>query len=158
MSAEPILASSRSPEVIIEQLRNSLQLDEDYFRKPTSKDKTAIRALARKAKNLMRVDVFDYLRKITPTGTTGPRFSDDLLIVEISKVKKESLSFALMDHISRHLHNLEPLNLLPKDAYRVILRLVSALHIITKRNGLRTVGELYDFLCELGLSATADKL
>ena len=43
---------------------------EDYFGKPTSEDKTRIRVLARKVRNF-EMDVFSYLRKITPSGTTG---------------------------------------------------------------------------------------
>ena len=72
---EPILTSSSSPEAVIQQLKNSLQLDQGFFENPTRKGKRAIRVLARKAKNLKRSDVFNYLREITPLGTTGLLFN-----------------------------------------------------------------------------------
>ena len=72
---EPILTSSSSPEAVIQQLKNSLQLDQGFFENPTREDKRAIRVLARKAKNLKRFDVFSYLKEITPRGTTGLLFN-----------------------------------------------------------------------------------
>ena len=72
---EPILTSSSSAEAVIQQLKNSLQLDQDFFENSTREDKRAIRVLARKAKNLKRLDVFSYLKKITPPGTTGMLFN-----------------------------------------------------------------------------------
>ena len=72
---EPILTSSSSPEAVIQQLKNSLQLDQGFFKNPTREGKRAIRVLARKAKNLKRSDVFNYLREITPLGTTGLLFN-----------------------------------------------------------------------------------
>ena len=72
---EPILTSSSSAEAVIQQLKNSLQLDQGFFKNPTREDKRAIRVLARKAKNLKRFDVFSYLKEITPRGTTGLLFN-----------------------------------------------------------------------------------
>ena len=72
---EPILTSSSSAAAVIQQLKNSLQLDQGFFKNPTREDKRAIRVLARKAKNLKRLDVFSYLKKITPPGTTGLLFN-----------------------------------------------------------------------------------
>ena len=72
---EPILTSSSSAEAVIQQLKNSLQLDQGFFKNPTIKDKLAIRVLARRAKNLKRFDVFSYLKEITPRGTTGLLFN-----------------------------------------------------------------------------------
>ena len=72
---EPILTSSRSAEAVIQQLKNSLKLDQGFFKNPTREDKRAIRVLARKAKNLKRFDVFSYLKEITPLGTTGLLFN-----------------------------------------------------------------------------------
>ena len=59
----------------MQQLEKFLHSGEDYFRKPTSKDKSSIRVLARKAKNLKRLDVYSYVREITPPGTTGLLFN-----------------------------------------------------------------------------------
>ena len=72
---EPLLTSSSSPQAVIQELENSLQLDQDFFKNPTTENKRAIRGLARKATNLKRTDVFNYLRKITPVGATGLLFS-----------------------------------------------------------------------------------
>ena len=72
---ESILTSSSSPEAVIQQLKNSLQLDQGFFENATREDKRAIRVLARKAKNLKRFDVFSYLKEITPLGTTGLLFN-----------------------------------------------------------------------------------
>ena len=72
---EPILTSSSSAKAVIQQLENSLQLDQGFFENPTKEDKRAIRVLARKAKNLKRLDVFNYLKMITPRGTTGLLFN-----------------------------------------------------------------------------------
>ena len=72
---EPILTSSSSPEAVIQQLKNSLQLDQGFFKNPTREDKRAIRVLARKAKNLKRFHVYSYLKAITPRGTTGLLFN-----------------------------------------------------------------------------------
>ena len=72
---ESILTSPSSAEAVIQQLKNSLQLDQGFFKNPTREDKRAIRVLARKAKNLKRFDVFSYLKMITPPGTTGLLFN-----------------------------------------------------------------------------------
>nr|XP_058968800.1 uncharacterized protein LOC131795255 [Pocillopora verrucosa] len=87
MIAEPILTSSSSPEAVIQQLKNSLQLDQGFFKNPTREDKRAIRVLARKAKNLKRFDVFSYLKEITPPGTTGPQLPENMLIKEMPRDK-----------------------------------------------------------------------
>ena len=72
---ESILTSSISAQAIIQLLEKFLHSGEDYFRKPTSQNKKSIRGLARKAKNLKRLDVFKHLREITPRGTTGLLFN-----------------------------------------------------------------------------------
>ena len=56
-------------------MKNSLCLDQDFFKNTTTETKRAIRGLARKVKNLIRLDVFKYLRDITPPGTTGLLFN-----------------------------------------------------------------------------------
>ena len=56
-------------------MKNSLCLDQDFFKNKTTEGKRAVRGLARKIKNVMRLDVFKYLRDITPPGTTGLLFN-----------------------------------------------------------------------------------
>ena len=65
---EPILTSSSNAEAVVQQLKNPLQ-------NPSRWDPTAIRVLARKAKNLKRFDVLSHLKEITPRGTTGLLFN-----------------------------------------------------------------------------------
>ena len=66
-----MLTSSSSAQSVIQQLVMSLQLDQDFFKNPTTMDKRTIRFLARKAKSLKRFDVFEYLNAIVPRGTKG---------------------------------------------------------------------------------------
>ena len=56
-------------------MKNSLCLDQDFFKNKTTEGKRAVRGFARKIKNVMRLDVFKYLRDITPPGTTGLLFN-----------------------------------------------------------------------------------
>ena len=49
----------------------NLQLNKDVFEKPDYDTKKIIRSLAHRAKDLERLDVFEYLRKIAQAGTTG---------------------------------------------------------------------------------------
>lgn len=97
---ESILKSSSRPQAIIQQLEKS----EDYFRKPTPKDKTYIRVLARKAKNLKRTDVFYHLREITPPETTGPRLPENMLIKDMPEYSKDFFSKVLKGQYSRMRH------------------------------------------------------
>ena len=69
------MTSPRSAQAIIQEMKNSLCLDHDFSKNKTTEGKRAIRGLARKVKNLMRLDVFKFLRDITPPGTTGLLFN-----------------------------------------------------------------------------------
>ncbi|CAH3157783.1 unnamed protein product [Pocillopora meandrina] len=73
INAESTLTTSITSQATIQKLERFMHLTsgEDYFGKPTSEDKTRIRVLARKVRNFKGMDVFSYLRKITPSGTTG---------------------------------------------------------------------------------------
>ena len=42
--------------------------------------------------------------------------------------------------------------------HMILLNSFSVVDVIAMRHGLRTVGELYDFLCEHGLNFSADYL
>lgn len=70
---ESTLTTSITSQATIQKLERFMHLisGEDYFGKPTSEDKTRIRVLARKVRNFKGMDVFSYLRRITPSGTTG---------------------------------------------------------------------------------------
>ncbi|XP_066024076.1 uncharacterized protein [Pocillopora verrucosa] len=151
MIAEPILTSSSSAEAVIQQLKNSLQLDQGFFKNPTREDKRAIRVLARKAKNLKRFDVFSYLKEITPLGTTGPQLPENMLIKEIPGDNAYNLSKYLRIQVIAEKLDLRLEMMRSREG-------TSVMDALTNRHDLRTVGELYDFLCERGLSYAADRL
>ena len=68
---EYLFSPKVSAEGVIQKIKTTLQIDQDMFENPDAKGRKLIRLVARTAKNLDRIDVFDHLRKITPSGTTG---------------------------------------------------------------------------------------
>lgn len=155
MNVESILTSSISAQAIIQLLEKFLHSGEDYFRKPTSQNKKSIRGLARKAKNLKRLDVFKHLREITPKGTTGPQLPDSLSIQEIPKDKKHYVSLSLeMACYYKMWDQTKELDLRQSD----MKKRTSLMDLIVMKHDIKTVGELYDYLCKKGLPCLADKL
>ena len=65
------MSDSCHPEEIVRKLKESLHLDEKCLEQPNPETKRTIRCLAKRAKDSKRIDVVEYLRKITPAGTTG---------------------------------------------------------------------------------------
>nr|XP_058948232.1 uncharacterized protein LOC131776110 [Pocillopora verrucosa] len=149
---ESILTSSSSARAVIQQLDNSIQLDKGFFKNPTTEDKRAIRGLARRAKHLKRFDVFYYLREITPPGTTGPWLHENLLIKDIPQYIKEKKSKLL----ERTFLGMQYQKSGPSDMNYP--ESTTILDLVAMRNELRTVGELYDLICERGLPHIADYL
>ena len=68
---ESLLSQLSDAKEIVLQLRENMQLEQASLEQPDSKTKTMIRCLARKSKDSKRLDLFQYLRDITPAGTTG---------------------------------------------------------------------------------------
>ncbi|PFX21943.1 Hemicentin-2 [Stylophora pistillata] len=157
LDKESTLTSSSSAKAIMQQLESSLQIDLGFFRNPTPEDETVIRILARKAKKLKRMDVFYHLRKITPPGATGPRLPNDLHIEEVPKSKKDHLSNFLQTQGGMPWDLARKLHLRPSDVNN-LRKGTNILDVIVMRHDLRTVGELYDFLCDHGQPRAADKL
>ena len=60
-----------SREVLLDQLKDFLQLDEASLEQPDPRTKQLARYLADKAKQSNRIDLVKELREITPAGTTG---------------------------------------------------------------------------------------
>ncbi|CAH3157776.1 unnamed protein product [Pocillopora meandrina] len=156
MNVESILTSSSSAQAIIQLLEKFLHSGEDYFRKPTSQNKKSIRGLARKAKNLKRLDVFKHLREITPKGTTGPQLPDSLSVKEIPKDRKHYVSLSLEMAYYKMWDRMKELDLRRSDMK--YLERTSLMDFLVMQHDIRTVGELYDCLCEYGLPRLADKL
>lgn len=59
------------PKLVLSKLKETLQLDQASLEQPDSDIKKQIRCLAREASCSNRPDVVEYLREITPAGTTG---------------------------------------------------------------------------------------
>lgn len=55
----------------MQRLENCLPLTKGYLKNLTEEEKKDFRGFARKAYNLERYGMFEYLRRITPPGTTG---------------------------------------------------------------------------------------
>ena len=60
-----------SAEGIVQKVENIFQINQDMFKQPNEDVKKLIRLVAKTAKNLNRIDVFDHLREYAPPGTTG---------------------------------------------------------------------------------------
>lgn len=59
---------------VIARLLDILHLEQESLQIPQPGTKRLLRNLAKVAKEMNRLDVFDFLRKITPAGTTGNFF------------------------------------------------------------------------------------
>jgi len=59
------------PKEVVEKLIENLQLEHTSLNQPEPETRKWIRCLARNANSLNRLDVVEYLRQITPAGTTG---------------------------------------------------------------------------------------
>ena len=68
---DSLKSESCDPKDIVAQLQDSLQLDRAALVRAEHETKGVIRCLAERAKCANRLDVVQYLRKITPAGTTG---------------------------------------------------------------------------------------
>jgi len=67
---ESLLCQTDAREVV-RQLQETLQPDQASLQEPGLETRQMIRYLARTAKDLNRLDVFEHLREITPAGTCG---------------------------------------------------------------------------------------
>ena len=60
-----------SAEGVLQKVKTILQINQDMFEHPNEDVKKLIRLVAKTAKKLNRIDVFDHLREYAPPGTTG---------------------------------------------------------------------------------------
>ena len=77
---ESLVSQSCDAKVIVLQL----QTKQASLEQPDCQTKALIRCLARKSKDLDRHDVFQYLREITPAGTTGEFFISEVSCCQFS--------------------------------------------------------------------------
>ncbi len=68
---ESLLSQSCDAKEVVHQLLETVKLDQSSLKQPEPETKKLIRCFARNAEDSNRRDVFGYLRKITPAGTTG---------------------------------------------------------------------------------------
>ena len=78
---EHLSSKSCDAKLVVSKLKETLRLDQASLEQPDSDTKKQIRCLAREASRSKRPDVVEYLRKITPAGTTGECFSVSLIII-----------------------------------------------------------------------------
>ena len=78
---EHLSSKSCDAELVVSKLKETLRLDQASLEQPDSDTKKQIRCLAREAIRSNRPDVVEYLREITPAGTTGECFSVSLIII-----------------------------------------------------------------------------
>ena len=78
---EHLSSKSCDAELVVSKLKETLRLDQASLEQPDSDTKKQIRCLAREAIGSNRPDVVEYLREITPAGTTGECFSVFLMII-----------------------------------------------------------------------------
>ena len=65
------MSRSCDPKEIALQAKESLHLDKKCLEQPNRETKRTIRYLEKRAMDLNRIDVVNFLREITPAGTTG---------------------------------------------------------------------------------------
>lgn len=130
------------------------------FEHPNAEDEKFIRLVARTAKHLHRIDVFDHLRKITPPGTTGPRLPDDLPVAHIPLQIHRKLTISLSGD-DGWMMIADRLGLTPEEIRfldkRTLNPAEAALSFVSKQRFI-SVGLLYDLLKESMLPTQADLL
>ena len=78
---EHLSSKSCDAELVVSKLKETLRLDQASLEQPDSDTKKQIRCLAREASRCNRPDVVEYLREITPAGTTGECLLVFLIII-----------------------------------------------------------------------------
>ena len=78
---EHLSSKSCDAELVVSKLKETLRLDQASLEQPDSDTKKQIRCLAREASRSNRPDVVEYLREITPAGTTGECLLVFLIII-----------------------------------------------------------------------------
>ena len=68
---EYLFSPELSAEGVLQKVKTILQINQDMFEHPNEDVKKLIRLVAKTAKKLNRIDVFDHLREYAPPGTTG---------------------------------------------------------------------------------------
>ena len=78
---EHLFSESCDAKLVVSRLMETIQLDQASLEQPDSDTKKRIRFWAREACRCGRLDVVEYLKEITPAGTTGEYLSVLLIII-----------------------------------------------------------------------------
>ncbi|XP_068676713.1 uncharacterized protein [Montipora foliosa] len=157
---ESVMSDSCHPEEIVRKLKESLHLDEKCLEQPNPETKRTIRCLAKRAKDSKRIDVVEYLREITPAGTTGPLLPGNLDIRNIPVRQMRELTIDLSGG-DEWKDVAEKLGFSPKEIRfldkRTLNPLNEALAFISQQRRI-DVDDLYDALTDCGYPMLADTL
>ncbi|PFX19101.1 putative serine/threonine-protein kinase pats1 [Stylophora pistillata] len=157
---QSLLIPSRDAKEVVFQLKENLQLDQDFLERPDLETTKLIRSLAQKAKEFKRLDVFKLLKEIAPAGTTGPLLPENLPVQNIPFAKARELTINLSGG-DEWMGVVEGLGLTPQEIRfldkRTLNPMAAALSFIVKRRHL-SVDELYELLIEQGFPKMADLL
>nr|XP_058946110.1 uncharacterized protein LOC131774111 [Pocillopora verrucosa] len=157
---EYIFSPELSAEGVLQKVKTILQINQDMFEHPNEDVKKLIRLVAKTAKKLNRIDVFDHLREYAPPGTTGPRLSDDSTFADIPLQTARKLTMALSGK-DEWTMIVEQLGLTPKEILFLKRRTTNpadaALAYVSQKL-IISVGSLYDLLNENRLPMLADFL
>lgn len=134
--------------------------DPAFPRRSDPKTKKRIRSLARESVAKKRHDVLKHLRKITPAGSTGPSIPENTDVRNISYRRKKRLTEALSggqdwkllaEKLGLRADEIRFLDFRVKDPCEGALNRVAS-------QGSLNVGDLYNYLVELGYPLIADEL
>ncbi|XP_022804658.1 uncharacterized protein LOC111341884 [Stylophora pistillata] len=153
-------ACDATPDDFFLKLTTILELDQASLKDPNSATRTVIRTLARRAKDLERVDVFKHLRNVVPAGVIGPTLAEHIDVSDIPLDQRRRLTMNLSsgeewkmvaEELGLKPFEIQFLDKRHKDPFEAVLSFVS-------QQGPLSVGSLYDLLNKLGYPLMADVL
>lgn len=83
---EHLSSKSCDAKQVVRQLTETLQLDQASLEQPDPDTRKRIQSLVKEARRCDRLDVVEYLRNITPAGTTGECVSVLHIVLHIYRV------------------------------------------------------------------------
>ncbi|XP_078346913.1 uncharacterized protein LOC144632189, partial [Oculina patagonica] len=157
---ESLLSQSSDAKEVVLRLIKTMQMDQLTLEQPEPETKKLIRCFAKRAKDSNRLDVFEYLREITPAGTTGPLLPENLDVRGIPHSKEREITIYLSGGDDWKIVA-EALGLTPQEIRFLDKRTLNPLDVVLAFSAQQrhiTVGELYDLLNECGFPMIADLL
>ncbi|XP_078377175.1 uncharacterized protein LOC144660431 isoform X2 [Oculina patagonica] len=146
---------------VVARLQECLSLEPAALKQPDPETKRQIHCLCMKAKTANRLDVVKKLRKIVPSGTTGPLLPEALDVHNIPVSRRRELTINLCGRDDWKLFaeriGLSPAEILYLDK-RVLNPCDAALAHSRNQGYIASVGDLYDALVDCELPVMADLL